>query len=107
VLANAILGRNPRHGHRGHGRAAARVSARRLRAPHSAVRLVVDSRGAAAARAILRAQGLKARAVRTPGRVSFSIANRADESGDEAVWARELAGALQRGRVPVVMFRAP
>ena len=68
---------------------------------------MVDSRGAAEARSILRDQGLRARETRSPGRVSFSIANRADESGDEAIWPRELATALQRGRVPVVMFRAP
>ena len=108
ILANAILGRDPRgHGRGDHGKAAARTSARRLRASHSAARLVVDSRGAGAARSILRAQGLRTREVRTPGRVSFSIANRDDASGDEATWTRELVTALRRERVPVVMFRAP
>jgi len=108
LLLNAILGRDPRGGRRGdRSRVSARTSARRLRSAHAPVRLVVAARGAPAARALLRSRGLRYRAVGSPGRVAFSIANPGGASGDEAPWTRELAGALQRGRVPVVMYRVP
>jgi hypothetical protein len=71
------------------------------------VRLVVTSAGESAAAAVLEAQGLPHRIVRTPDRVSFTIPNPGGLTGDELPWARTLAGELQQAGVPVVMYKVP
>jgi hypothetical protein len=112
VLRNAILGDAPAVAGiasvraRSAARAAARRSARRLRSAHSPARLVVAARGERAARRVLRREGLRSRAVRARGRTTFLIGTRG-RSGDELPWARELATALRRADVPVVMYRVP
>jgi hypothetical protein len=111
LLRDAIFGRGRghHHGHRPHGaRAAARGSVRRLEVGHSPVRLVVATRGATAAKALLDRFGLRYRSARSAKRVAFAIAHGGGAAADEAKpWTRELARALQRERVPVVMYRVP
>jgi hypothetical protein len=112
VLRNAILGSDPAvagiasHRARSAARTAARRSARALRFAHSPARLVVAARGERAARRVLRRAGLRYRVVRAPGRTTLLIATRG-RSGDELPWARDVAQALRRAQVPVVMYRVP
>jgi hypothetical protein len=105
MLRNAILGRgHPRHGH---GHRGASASAGRLRAPHSAVRVVVKRRGAHAAQALLDRFGLVYRTARSKRRVAYAIADSGAGGDDRPQWTDELAGALRDGNVPVVMYRVP
>ncbi len=87
--------------------AVARAQAEQLEAPHDPVRLVVAARGERAAAAVLDAQGLRHRVVRTPGRAAFTIANPGGATGDEIPWARDVQQALRTSGVPVVMFKVP
>ena len=112
VLRNAILGSDPAVAGiasvraRSAARTAARRAARALRLAHSPARLVVAARGERAARRVLRRAGLRYRVVRAPGRTTLLIATRG-RSGDELPWARDVAQALRRAHVPVVMYRVP
>ena len=67
---------------------------------------MVAARGERAARRVLRRAGLRYRVVRAPGRTTLLIATRG-RSGDELPWARDVARALRRAHVPVVMYRVP
>jgi hypothetical protein len=84
-----------------------RSSVLRLQAAHDPVRLVVDARGARAARTVLDAHGLRYREAGSPGRVAFAIANPGALSGDEIPWAGSVARQLRSRAVPVVMLRMP
>ena len=105
LLRNAILGRG--HGRHGRGDLAARTAARNLRAPHSAVRVVVKRRGAKAAERVLARFGLRYRAERSASRVAYAIPYRETDDADGPQWGSDVAGALRDGRVPVVMYRVP
>ena len=105
LLRNAIFGRG--HGRHGKGDLAARSAARRLQAPHSAVRVVVTKRGARAAQRVLSRFGLRYRAERSARRVAYAIPYRDADGGDRPQWTSDLAAALRDGNVPVVMYRVP
>ena len=111
LLRNAILGDEPAAFEDAAAEppvaARAAASARQLSVARDPVRLVVTSAGEAAAAAVLEAQGLPHRIVRTPGRVSFTIPNPGGLTGDELPWSRTLAGELQHAAVPVVMYKVP
>ena len=111
MLWNAVLGPDPA------ARATARASAagtRRaiaatgaLRVTREPVRIVVRPRGERATRRLVEAEGTPYRVVRTPGRVTFLVANAGDATGDEHPFADRLGARLKRAAVPVVLYRAP
>ena len=106
ILHNAMFGGG--EGARGKGaRSAARSSALRLRVTREPLRIVVKRRGAALVRRELARYGARYRTFRTPGRVSFVVANPGDHTGHDHPYAEELGARLQAAGAPVVMFRAP
>ncbi len=113
LLRNAILGADPAAttariaSVRSPARVKARRAARRLTSARGAVRLVVRRTDARAARAVIRREGRRVRAVRGGGRVTFLIGGGRDLSGDEHRWGRSLERALRDAEVRVVMYRVP
>jgi hypothetical protein len=110
ALRNALLGADPATAGitaRPAARARAVAAAEALAPVQSALQLVVRRRGEAAARKALGRYGAHYRVYRTDGRTTFLIANPGEKVGDEHPYAHQLGATLRKGKVPVVMFRAP
>jgi hypothetical protein len=105
VLWNALFGADPWHAGAAKARSSARAAAERTAvaaaravttAGFSGIRLTVRPASAQRTRRLLRRLDASYRVVRSPGRVSFLVAN---PGGDESRLALRLGSALERSRI--------
>jgi hypothetical protein len=115
LVWNAVLGPNPvpapapRAGAavRADDEAAARASALKLLRDASAIRLSVRPSDAGEATAIVDRYTDDYTVQRSPGRISFAIANRRGLSADEHPFAREIARDLFEADLATIAFKTP
>ncbi|MGH2788306.1 MAG: M14 family zinc carboxypeptidase [Actinomycetota bacterium] len=115
LVWNAVLGPNPVPAHapragaavRADDEAAARVSTLKLLRDASAIRLSVRPSDAGEATAIVDRYTDDYTVQRSPGRISFAIANRRGLSADEHSFVRDLARDLVEADVATIAFKTP